>query len=346
MPKRSEPKAKLCSDSDWNPEKVIRWLFSKGRLIENKTLFVTAFARKLTQVGAPVDRLLITMLTIHPQVVGLAHTWRRDSGKTVVTKATHETLLSERYIGSPIEAVMKSGKRVRQNLNKLPKDAHAAYLELAQQGFVDYLALPIFFGNKLGSAILISTQCKSGFSDSDIENFRYLRDYLAPILEVYILRYQSIALLDTYVGERTSKKILAGMIKRGDADKINAALWFSDLRNFTHLSETLSSDQVLDMLNEYFEFVSAAVTARGGEILRFIGDAMLIVFPIGGKVSKRAACRAAIESAIDARTTLASINHYRRRQNLPAIEFGVGLNVGDVVYGNGSTRLHRNGACG
>jgi len=124
------------------------------------------------------------------------------------------------------------------------------------------------------------------------------------------------------------------MIKRGDADVINAALWFSDLREFTHLTETLPTDQVIELLNEYFEFIAAAVTSRGGEILRFIGDAMLIVFPIDAKVTKKAACIAALESARDAQQTLAALNHQRRRHLQPEIIFGVGLNVGEVIYGN------------
>lgn len=124
------------------------------------------------------------------------------------------------------------------------------------------------------------------------------------------------------------------MIKRGDADVINAALWFSDLRNFTHLTETLPAEQILGMLNEYFEFVSAAVSARGGEILRFIGDAMLIVFPIDGKTSNQTACNAAIDAAIDAQSTIENLNHRRLRHGQPAIEFGVGLNIGEVIYGN------------
>ena len=124
------------------------------------------------------------------------------------------------------------------------------------------------------------------------------------------------------------------MVRRGDADVINAALWFSDLRNFTQLTEDLPPKDILGMLNDYFEYVSAAVSARGGEILRFIGDAMLIVFPITDEVSRREACIAALESAMDAQASLAVENHRRRRQGDPEIAFGVGLNVGEVIYGN------------
>ena len=198
------------------------------------------------------------------------------------------------------------------------------------------MALPVLFGEvaEPGAAIIISTKRKGGFSDQHIESFRRIRDYLAPVLEVHALRHISRSLMNTYVGKRTSEKVLAGMIKRCDADIINAALWFSDLRNFTHLTETLNAEQILEMLNEYFEFVSAAVTARGGEILRFIGDAMLIVFPINENMCDRTACSAAIDAAIDAYDTLETMNHRRRRHGQPEIEFGVGLNIGEVIYGN------------
>ena len=190
------------------------------------------------------------------------------------------------------------------------------------------------FSGGLGSALILSTKVARGFSHADIEKFRKLRLYLSPVIEVHSLRHLTKSLLNTYVGKRTGDKVLAGMIQRGDADIINAALWFSDLRNFTELTETLPAQQVLQMLNDYFEFVAAAVTARGGEILRFIGDAMLIVFPIDDDMCPQTASNAAIDSAIDAHNTLASLNHQRRRHGQAEINFGVGLNVGEVVYGN------------
>jgi len=115
---------------------------------------------------------------------------------------------------------------------------------------------------------------------------------------------------------------------------IHAALWFSDLRDFTALTEALPADKVLAMLNAYFEHVDAAVTPRGGEILRFIGDAMLIVFPAQTRREIDAACQAAVEAALDAFSGLATLNHRRRRAGDPEIRFGVGLNVGEVIYGN------------
>lgn len=318
----------------WPAQAVIDWLFGDGRLIDDNSEFVLQLARQINHCGGPVDRLLITLQTLNPEIVATTDLWQKSTGTVLHYLAEHRIRETDRYIGSPMQQLFETEKRVRQRLDNLADDAHAAYTELAGEGYTDYLALPIMFNWGLGSALILSTKKKGGFSDADIENFRLLRRYLAPIVEVYSLRHLSISLMNTYVGRRTGKKVLAGMIRRGDADVINAALWFSDLRNFTQWSETLPANEVLKMLNDYFEFVAAAVNARGGEILRFIGDAMLIVFPIDAVTGPRSACNAAIDSAIDAQSTLASLNHRRRRHGQPAIEFGVGLNVGEVVYGN------------
>ena len=315
---------------------VIDWIFTEGRRIESTNKFVHQLAHQLNDHGASIDRLMLSLLTLNPQIVGTSETWLKSTDTTTPIHASHGVRNTERYIGSPLQAIYETHKRVRQRLDNLPEDAHRAYTELAEDGFTDYVALPVLFGEvaQPGAAILISTKTKGGFSDHDIESFRQIRDYLAPVLEVHALRHISRSLMNTYVGKRTSEKVLAGMIKRGDADVINAALWFSDLRDFTHLTETLSTDEILEMLNEYFEFVSAAVTARGGEILRFIGDAMLIVFPIDDNMCNRTACNAAIDAAIDAQNTLETLNHRRRRHGQPEIRFGVGLNIGEVIYGN------------
>jgi len=315
---------------------VIDWVFTLGRRIERTNEFVHQLAHQMNEHGASIDRLMVSLLTLNPQLVGTSETWLKSTDTTTPINASHGIRNTERYIGSPLATIYETHKRVRQRLDNLPEDAHRAYSELADEGFTDYVALPVLFGEvaEPGAAIIISTKRKGGFSDQHIESFRRIRDYLAPVLEVHALRHISRSLMNTYVGKRTSEKVLAGMIKRGDADVINAALWFSDLRNFTHLTETLAAEQILEMLNEYFEFVSAAVTARGGEILRFIGDAMLIVFPIDEKMCNQTACNAAIDAAIDAQSTLETRNHRRRRHNQPEIEFGVGLNIGEVIYGN------------
>ncbi|MFT5658621.1 MAG: adenylate cyclase [Gammaproteobacteria bacterium] len=323
-----------CNENIWSLDPIIEWLFKQGRLIDGQTQFVQTLSEKLLQAGAPIDRLTISLPTLNPLVKARSATWWKSTNKTIPFIAQHDIENTDRYMGSPLEKLFETSKSVRQSLLDLPENAHCAYTELAEIGFTDYYAMPITFSNGLGSAFIVATKTIGGLSPCDVNNLKRLRDFFAPSLEVFSLRFLSQSLMDTYVGKRTSKKVLSGMIRRGDADTIHAALWFSDLRNFTQLTETLPSEEVFSMLNDYFEFVAAAVTARGGEILRFIGDAMLIVFPISSDVSKHAACNAALEAAKDARATLGVINHLRKRKALPTIEFGVGLNVGEVVYGN------------
>lgn len=319
---------------DWALDPIIQWLFKHARLIDDQTEFVHELSQRILQAGAPIDRLTVTFLTINPLVLVTTATWSSDTGKTIPAQARHGVRESERYIGSPMQQVNETKRSLRQSLLTLPEDAHLAFTELAGDGYIDYYAMPISFSNGLGSIFIVVTKAKQGFSACDVKNLKRLRDYFAPILEVFSLRHTSLSLMNTYLGRRTSQKVLSGMIKRGDADVINAALWFSDLRDFTHLTEILPAQQILDMLNEYFEFIAAAVTAYGGEILRFIGDAMLIVFPIDEKVSKKSACTAALNAARDAQQTLAVLNYRRRRNAQAEICFGVGLNVGEVIYGN------------
>ncbi len=324
----------LNPDSEWSPQPVADWLFSQGCIIKDDTKFVYELAHQLNVCGAPVDRLNITIRTLNPRIVGTTIRWLKSTDIIQRVEAEHRVRESDQYIGSPLQQLFDTENPVRQRLDQLPDNAHRTYTDLAGDGFTDYLGFPVVTADGTIAAFIIATMKAGGFSNQDIEQFRVIRDYLVPIFEVHSLRHLSKSLLNTYVGQRTGEKVLAGMIKRGDADLINAALWFSDLRNFTQLTEVLPADKILEMLNTYFEFVAASVTARGGEILRFIGDAMLIVFPIDDKMDTQTACKAAIDSAIDAQSTLAALNHRRRRQGQPEIEFGVGLNVGEVIYGN------------
>ncbi len=319
---------------EWRFQQVIDWIFTEGRHLRDSNRFVHEFAQQLVAANAPVERLMVSMRTLHPQLIATSETWHVDTNATRHIETIHEIRITDRYIGSPMQAIYEGMKPVRQRLDKLPEDAHAAFTELAEEHFTDYLGLPIMIADDPAGVFIVATRRAHGYCEQDVRQLETLRDYVTPLLEAHALRQLSRSLMDTYVGKRTGAKVLAGMIKRGDAEVIDAALWFSDLRDFTHLSETLAPDQVLKMLNDYFEFIAAAVNARGGEILRFIGDAMLIVFPIDARHDSAAACRAALDAALDARGTLGALNHLRRRHGEPPIEFGVGLNLGEVIYGN------------
>jgi len=327
------PPAARTRARDWRVQPIIDWLLREGRLIGDPLALIDALANRLIAAGAPVWRLRFGFASVHPQIAMWGYVWVRGRGAEI-TQVGHGFENSEAFIGSPAQRLMQTREPVRYRLDRLAPDAHRMLRELAEMGGVDYLLLPMRFSDASMTLFGVTTDRGKGFAAADLRKFATLADALSPVFEVLKLRRVAKTLLDTYVGKRAGERVLQGLVKRGDGETIHAALWFSDLRDFTALTEALPADKVLAMLNAYFEHVDAAVTPRGGEILRFIGDAMLIVFPAQTGREVDAACRAAVDAARDAFASLAALNQPRRQAGEPPIQFGVGLNVGEVIYGN------------
>lgn len=317
----------------WRVQPVVDWLLREGRLIGDPLELIDALASQLIAAGAPVWRLRFGFSSVHPQIAMWGYVWVRGRGAEI-TQVGHGFESSEAFIGSPAQRLMQTRAPVRYRLDRLAPDAHRMLQDLAELGGVDYVLLPMRFSDASLTLFGVTTDRENGFTAGDLRKFETLAETLSPVFEVIKLRRVAKTLLDTYVGKRTGERVLKGLVKRGDGETIHAALWFSDLREFTALTETLPANKVLAMLNAYFEHVDAAVTPRGGEILRFIGDAMLIVFPADTRREIDAACQAAVEAALVAFANLAELNRSRRGAGEPQIQFGVGLNVGEVIYGN------------
>jgi adenylate cyclase len=327
------PPAAKSRARGWRVQPVIDWLLREGRLIGDPLALIDALANRLIDAGAPVWRLRFGFASVHPQIAMWGYVWVRGRGAEI-TQVGHGFESSEAFIGSPAQRLMQTRVAVRYRLDRLGPDAHRMLRELAEMGGVDYLLLPLRFSDASMTLFGVTTDRSAGFAAADLRKFTTLTDALSPVFEVLKLRRVAKTLLDTYVGKRAGERVLQGLVKRGDGETIQAALWFSDLRDFTALTEALPADKVLAMLNAYFEHVDAAVTPRGGEVLRFIGDAMLIVFPAQTRREVDAACRSAVDAALDAFARLAALNQRRRHAGEPPIQFGVGLNVGEVIYGN------------
>ncbi|MGB0669908.1 MAG: adenylate/guanylate cyclase domain-containing protein [Rhodospirillales bacterium] len=318
----------------WDVSSVARWFVTEGQRIADPKALVNGLFRRLEAVRAPVWRVRLSIRTINPTVFGHGVVWQRDRPGVEEWAVGHAITESDDYIGSPIQWVHQNGRMFRQHLTQLTTCDHSVLHGVRSQGGYDYMALPFVFTDGQVNVLTIATDRVEGFSDRDIAKFEALLILITPSLEAMAVRRVARTLLDTYVGPRTGERVLNGRFRRGDADEIEAALWFSDLRGFTAMTEALSSRDMLATLNTYFEQVAAATTARGGEILRFIGDAMLIVFPVAQMGCMTTACQSALDSALDAFNVLATVNLMRRRHGEPEIIFGVGLHAGTVVYGN------------
>lgn len=326
---------KLVGDAGgWQISQVIEWLQTDGRFAPNVPFLLEALSKKLNEVGAPVWRAMIGYRTLHPKIAVEGAVWTRGAESVVRRQADHGIWTRDTYVGSPVEQVNTNMKSMRWRLDQLTEEDHPVLFEIRDAGGTDYFGQYFSFAKSRGGSMMLATDREGGFTDSDISKLEALKKFLTPVLEVIVLNNVAVNLLDTYLGPRTGQRVLNGTVKRGDGELINAALWFSDLREFTSMTEHLPAEEVLEILNTYFEHVYQAVNTYGGEVLRFIGDAMLIVFPAEDDRKRRAACKAALDAAMDAFNTLAVLNSMRRRAGKPEIKFGVGLHVGQVVYGN------------
>jgi adenylate cyclase len=186
-----------------------------------------------------------------------------------------------------------------------------------------------------------TTRHPGGFSDDDIATIRSIVAPLARVSEIVTLRRTAATLLDTYVGNRAGERILAGQIRRGHNDTMQAAIWLSDLRGFTALSDRLPAEIVVEILNRYFDCQVTAIRGHGGEVLKFMGDGLLAVFPIDEYVGDAAhVCARVLEAAREARASVDALAH-PVGDVTERFRFGVALHVGNILYGNigGGNRL-------
>ena len=164
---------------------------------------------------------------------------------------------------------------------------------------------------------------------------------LARYIEIISLRRTATMLLDTYVGNRAGEKIMGGQIRRGHNETMNAAIWLSDLRGFTALSDRLPAENVVEILNQYFDCQVAAIRDHGGEVLKYMGDGLLAVFPIDEYVGDaQQVCSRVLEAARESRASVEALQ-YPFGDAIERFRFGVALHVGRILYGNigGGSRL-------
>ena len=184
------------------------------------------------------------------------------------------------------------------------------------------------------------TDRASGFGEWDIDQLQRVSRRLAVACKVQIKDQIARNVLDTYLGPDAGRLVLSGQIRRGDGRRLHAVIWYSDMRRSTTLAESMPAEDFLALVNSYFECTAGAVLAAGGQVLRFIGDAVLAIFPVGECASDApvpaecGSCRAALDAVREAERRLSALNDERVAAGLEAIDYGLGLHVGEVIYGN------------
>mgnify|MGYP002622584341 FL=1 len=316
---------------------IIDWLLGEERQSARRTNFlIDSFVRRLRDADLPVDRASMHMRQIHPQLAARSFVWDIESGGATEMGYRHSARDEISYIASPVRPVFETGATIRRRLDTPGGRSEFPILaELADRGFTDYIIMPLPFANGLSNAVSLTTQRKGGFKPSDFALFDAVLPAFATVLELQQTRRMARDLLSTYVGPNTGERIFNGTIQRGDGEVIHAILWFCDLRGFTAMSQAEPLDQVIDVLNTYFDCMAGPVTARGGEILKFVGDAMLAIFSCEAENATECnALEAALGAAEEAVSAITALNAVRRAVGQNPLEVGIALHIGDVMYGN------------
>jgi adenylate cyclase len=204
--------------------------------------------------------------------------------------------------------------------------------ELRQEGVTDYVITPLHFTNDDVHFASWSTQQEGGFTDDEIAVIASLAAPLARVAEIRAYYRVATTLLSTYVGQNAGARILAGQIRRGFTEEIHAAIWLSDMRGFTKLADRLPPQALVDLLNRYFDCQVPPILEHGGEVLKFMGDGLLAIFPIGNSDDAEKVCAAALAAAQQARANVAALQ--ATSDSDTGVRFGLALHVGDVLYGN------------
>jgi adenylate cyclase len=285
---------------------AIAWLVDVASTVPRPDHFLAALGAQLISDGLPLAGGALTLAAPHPIIARRAWLWRAETG--VVIEALGFGCLGP--------AGSEQGNVGREWL-----------VGLGTGVVHEYVAGPASDSQVLGWATL------QPLTEAQSALLRQTARFAAAPLAVLVTRSTLAALLEAYLGRRSAAQVLAGQLRRETGETIRAVLLYGDLRGFTGLSEAMAPEAVVAALDAWFDRVAGAVHAFGGEVLKFIGDGVLAIFPIGER-PRSAACDAALNAVGAARAGMAHLDQARRQQGLPPLPFGIALHVGDMLWGN------------
>jgi adenylate cyclase len=319
--------ATIASITDWLMGSAIKQA-SGARVIDE-------FAWRLLAAGFPLLRTTLHSGTLHPQFLGVFFEWWRDVGKTVQTLVAHEILDAVLYENNPVRRVIEGGETIRRRLDVADDELDFPILhDVKAKGGTDYIALPIPSAHGQNYAVTYTTDRAGGFSLREIDEMTRLSHRLQGACDNYRQRALTRNLLNAYLGANAGPKVLAGQIRRGTGEELTVVLWSSDLRGFTERSDRLAGSRMIAILNALFDAQAKAIHNHGGEILKFIGDGLLAIFPIGVALRPRDAADAALNAAREALAAVHLLAGESCMANEPPLRIVVALHAGTVIYGN------------
>lgn len=330
----------FTGESMGNPASVAAWLLGDALAVPDLLRLFDGLVWRLVAAGFPLDRASLHVGTLHPQVVGLAWNWSRDDALCDEVRVEAAAARSDAYRRNPLFHAIERGETCRVR-PLAPEDAARFPIaaDLAARGIADYLALPLRSGGSFGNAITIGTCRPDGFAAADLEALAPVLQLLALHVERHVMALVAANVLDVYLGPAAGGRVLAGSIRRGEGEPIHAVIWVSDLRGFTDLSERLAGLDMIRLLNAYFEALAGAVVAAGGEVLKFMGDGLLAVFPLACFETAEQAAEAALGAARAGLAAVETLNAAPPAElgavaGWAPLASGIALHLGEVFFGN------------
>jgi adenylate cyclase len=317
------------------------WLVDKALGQPDIVKMFDAACQRLYGAGVPLLRARLSWPTLHPLFQAETVLWERGK-EPLLEQFVHQTERTEAYLNSPMFFMFEHNVSViRRNLDGPNKLVDFPILDqLIEQGCTDYLTIMTSFNSGdedsrfSGLIVAWASDRPGGFSDNDIAALQKIQRRVAVACRSAIQSRIASNIVETYLGKQAGQQVLDGAIKRGDGQETQAVVWYSDLRDSTALADTMEPQAYFDLLNDYYECTAGSAIKHGGEVLDFIGDAVLAIFPYPTEDDFAEAVDAATRALRDANAVREQLNAERREKSLVPISFGVGLNTGKVMFGN------------
>ena len=305
---------------------LIEWLAGNFCHDQDVAGLLEGLGIRMRNAGIALDRLVLHLLMIDPEIIGRTIAWSPGEAVETVSRL-HGFESNVGGLKSPIHHVLQTGDWLSLRTDSATAATWFTHEVYARYPLAERLFVPLVSGKAWIGAICFATADPAGFSAEDRTLFHRILPALRNTIELKALHERGTNLLDTYIGSETGRRILAGHVQRGDVETIEAALMLCDLRDFTGLSNRLPEERVLSLLNGYFDQILPAIAQHGGEVLKFIGDAVLASFRVSDDPARN--CQAALSAARDALAHLATFT-------AAGIELkaGIALHYGKASYGN------------
>jgi adenylate cyclase len=319
---------------------LAQWITGEGLAGSTEAEMMTGFCERAVAAGLPLASAVLFIDTLHPIHEGRACRWSRAAGKTEINDygRTTEGEAAQNWRATPFYRLVESGQKAsRHRVHDEVESGSTFFRQRREEGLTEYICVMNRFAAEgvIGEMDSVTsgwgTDRPDGFSESDISALKRVLPSLALAMKCAALGRMAGALVETYLGRGAGRLVLGGRIARGIAERIGAALWFSDLRGYTKITDTAAPDQIIPLLNDYAEAVLSAIHDRGGDVLKLIGDGVLAIFRSD---DGQLACRAAIAAAKSAAARIEELNGRREAERLPTTHMYVGLHIGEVFFGN------------